>query len=321
MIGDMSPYRLRGAQSVNLPPPSVTPPPVPGPRSAALFYPTVRNFKISENMSPRPQDRLFYNFHYYNDLNGPINTFDRTPINNFQAFRHLFGLEKTFNAGKGSLGLRFPIDTLTADSLVEGLQTPTRTAVGNLTVFGKYVLEQNPETGSLASVGLAITAPTGPGRFASAPYVFGLNTTTFQPFFGYIYNLNNWFFQGFSAFDFPANPRDVTLLFNDFAIGYFLLRSEDPGRFVTAIAPTFEVHVNTPLNHRNWKDRFDIAAAPDVVNLTYGINVQFRRTAVLTTALITPVSSPKPFEAELAVLLNVFYGRTRASRIPITPPL
>jgi len=32
------------------------------------------------------------------------------------------------------------------------------------------------------------------------------------------------------------------------------------------------------------------------------------------------VASPKPFDAEAAVLLVIFYGRTRAGLIPITPP-
>ena len=48
--------------------------------------------------------------------------------------------------------------------------------------------------------------------------------------------------------------------------------------------------------------------------------VNFRRRAILSTALITPVTSPKPFTAELAVMLNFYYGRTRASRVAMTPP-
>jgi hypothetical protein len=280
----------------------------------------VRDFKIAENMSPRPQDRFFFDFNYYNNINDTINTRDQVPINHLQAFRYLFGMEKTFNDGKGSIGLRFPINTLTADSLAPGINTPTRTAMGNLAIFSKYILEQNPQTGSLASVGLAVSTPTGPGRFAGAPYVFGLNTITFQPFFGYIYNIGNWYVQGFSAFDFPGNIRDVTLMYNDIGIGYYLFRSDDPDQLLTAVVPTFEVHVNTPLTHRDWRNRFDIAGSPDVVNLTYGLNCQLHQSAILTTALITPVTSPQPFNTEIAVFLNIFFGRSRAQRIPLTPP-
>jgi hypothetical protein len=316
MIGDQSPFRFHTFQA---PPPVPQPPPVPSPRAPALFFPSVREFKIAENMSPRPQDRFFFNFNYFNNINDKIDTLDRVPVNHIQAYRYLFGWEQTFNEGKGSIGLRFPINNITGDSELKGFQTPTRTAVGNLTIFTKYILEQNPRTGSLASAGLAITTPTGPGHFAGAPWLAGLNTITFQPFFGYIYNCGNWYLQGFSAFDFPGNIRDVTLMYNDVGLGYYLIRSDDPDQFLTAFAPTFEVHVNTPFTHRDWRNRFDIAGSPDVVNLTYGLNFQFRRTAILTTALITPVSSPQPFNTELAVLLNVYYGRSRA-RLPITPP-
>jgi hypothetical protein len=320
MIGDQSPFRFHPLQ-VAQPPGTPFPPPPPGPRAGALLYPTVRGFKIAENMSPRPQDRFFFDFNYYNNLNDTINTRDQAPIDHLKAYRYLFGMEKTFNEGKGSIGLRFPINTLTADSPGNVISTPTRTAMGNLSIFAKYILEQNVQTGSLASVGLVVTTPTGPGRFAGAPYLFGLNTITFQPFLGYIYNFGNWYIQGFSAFDFPGNIRDVTLMYNDIGIGYYLFRSDDPDRFLTAFAPTFEVHVNTPLTHRDWRNPLDIAGSPDVVNLTYGLNFQLRRSAILTTALITPVSSPQPFNTEFAVFLNIFYGRSRAGQIPITPPL
>ncbi|QEH37591.1 hypothetical protein OJF2_61820 [Aquisphaera giovannonii] len=326
MIGDQSPFRFRSFLGAS---PGATlpqPPPVPGPRAASLFYPSMRGFKIAENMSPRPQNRFFFDFNYYNNVNDTINTNDGVPINHIQAFRYLFGWEQTFNEGKGSIGLRVPINNATGDSnLAQGtggttrVNVPTRTAMGNLAVFAKYILEENPRTGSLASVGLAVTTPTGPGRFAGAPWFFGLNTVTIQPFLGYLYNYNNWYIQGFSAFDFPGSVQDVTLMYNDVGIGYYLLRSSDPRRFLTALAPTFEVHVNTPLTHRDWKNRFDIAGTPDVVNLTYGLNFQFYGRATLTTALITPVSSPQPFNTEFAMLLNFYYGRSR-STLPVTPP-
>ncbi|WP_165225091.1 hypothetical protein [Aquisphaera insulae] len=326
MIGDQSPFRFRSYQGLGASATVPQPPPVPGPRAASLFYPSMRGFKIAENMSPRPQNRFFFDFNYYNNVNDTINTNDRVPINHIQAYRYLFGWEQTFNDGKGSIGLRIPINNVTGDSnLAQGtggttrVNVPTSTAMGNLAIFTKYILEQNPRTGSLVSVGLAVTAPTGPGRFAGAPWLFGLNTVTIQPFLGYIYNYNKWYFQGFSAFDFPASVQDVTLMYNDFGVGYYLFRSQDPGGFLTAVAPTFEVHVNTPFTHRDWKNRFDIAGAPDVVNLTYGLNFQFYGAATLTTALITPVSSPQPFNSEFAMFLNFYYGRTR-STLPVTPP-
>jgi hypothetical protein len=302
-------------------PPTVGPPPLPGTRSSSLFYPSVRTTKITENMSPRPQDRFFYDFNYYNNVNGASNLYNRAPIKNMEVFRHLIGFEKTFDEGRGSFGIRLPINTLTADGTVRGVQTPTSTATGNLNLFAKYILKQNVQTGSLISVGLAVSPPTAPGRFAGAPYVFGINNTGFQPFLGYIYNFGDFYIQGFSAFAFTSSARDVTLMYNDIAIGYYAYRANDPeNSFLTAVVPTFETHVNSPFTHRDWKNRFDTAGSADVVNLTYGLNFQFQRTAVLSTALVTPVTGPRPFSAEFAIFLNIYYGRTRSGLIPITPP-
>lgn len=329
MIGDMSPFRLNSSGGLisafqgktDVPPgtPSVPPNP-PGPRAAQLFYPTVRIFKCSENMSPRPQDRVFFSFNNYYDVNQDINRDFKVPVKNITAARYFFGFEKTFNEGKGSFGLRFPIDNVAGVSTLKGFQTPGSTATGDMTLFAKYILEQNLQTGSLVSAGLAITPPTAPGRFAGAPWTFGINSTYVQPFLGFIWIKGDFYIHGFSAFDFPVNTSDVALMYNDIGFGYYLLKSNDPTKFVTAVAPTFEVHVNSPLNHRQWYNPFDLAASADVVNLTYGLNVEFRRRAILSTALITPMTSPQPFSAELAVMLNIYYGRTRTNRIAMTPP-
>jgi len=320
MIGDLAPVNLRFARPLQGPP-SVGPPDLPGARVAALFAPNIRTLKMSENQSPRPQDRFFYTFNYYSQVGQAQNIYDRSPVRNMEIFRHVLGFEKTFDEGRGSFGMRLPIETLSANSTVAGLQTPTSTATGNLSLFAKYILKQNVQTGSLASVGLAVAPPTAPGRFAGAPYVYPMNNTSFQPFFGYILNFGDFYLQGFSAFEFTSSARDVTLMFNDIGVGYYLYRSQDPHAFLTAFVPNFEVHINSPLTHRDWKNRLDPAGTADIVNLTYGLNFQFQRTALLSTALVTPVTGPRPFDAELCVYLNVFYGRSRAGQIPIQPPV
>jgi len=329
MIGDLSPVSIHAlAATTNAgvapnPPPHPTPgPPLPpGSRAGAPPYAAARNVKVSENQSPRPQDRIYFNFNYYNNLDDTINRRDLSPVTQMKAYTYLFGVEKTFNDGKGSIGFRVPLDNLTANSNQNVfLSTPTSTAAGNLTVIGKYILEQNLRTGSLVSAGFAITAPTGPSRFAGAPYLFPLNSVYFQPYLGYIYNYNRWYLQGFSGFNFTSNLKDVSYVFNDIGIGYYLLRDNDPNAFLSAVAPTFELHVNNPINHRNPFNRFDLAGMPDSVDLTFGLNFQFRHAAVLTFAYVTPLASPKPFDAEAVVMLNLFYGRTRAGLIPITPP-
>jgi hypothetical protein len=318
MIGDMSPFGFHSLAATGN---GHAPPPPPGPRGAALFYPSVRNFKIAENQSPRPQDRVFFDFNYYNNVNAAVNRADGTPVKNMLAYTYMWGFEKTFDGGNGSIGLRLPLNSLSASATDPLVRTPTSTALGNLDIFAKYILKQNVATGSLISAGLAVTPQTATSRFAGAPYVIGLNTTYIQPFIGYIWNIDRLYIQGFSSFNFPVNNADVSLMYNDVGIGYFLYRDPDRQGFITAIAPTFEVHVNSPLNHRNPFNTFDPAASANVTNLTYGLNVQFFGRALLTAALITPVSSPKPFDAEFALLLNIYFGRTARSPIAMQPPL
>jgi hypothetical protein len=325
MIGDQGPIGfVAGTIPKPPPPPSPNPPPgpprIPGPRAGSSLFVAVRSMKVTENQSPRPQDRIYFDFNYYNNLNATTNRLFQVPLTDMKAYRYIFGLEKTFNDGLGSIGLRFPINTLTANSNIPNFGR-TSTATGDLSIILKHIVVENRAKGDLVSVGLMVNAPTGPSNFAGARYLQNIHTTDLQPWIGYICHWNNFYFQGFSVLDVPVNFNDPTFLFNDVGVGYFLYRTPDRSRLITAIAPTFEVHVNTPLNHRDVFNRFDIAGTPDVVDLTYGLNIGFYGSSVLTLAFINPVTSPKPFDYEATVFLNIFFGRSRAGQIPITPPV
>ena len=145
-------------------------PVIPGPQARSLFLPSIRGFKIADNMSPIPQDRIFYTFNYFNDVNKTLNEVFEAPIKGVMAYRHLFGLEKTIFGGKGSVGFRLPINVVSASPREPGLGIGgTSTAMGNATFFAKYILEENPRNGNLLTVGLAVTPETGPSSFAGAP--------------------------------------------------------------------------------------------------------------------------------------------------------
>ena len=330
MLGDQGPFSILGAAAVPSVPPLPRPPtpgqpPVPGvPGQAAhntrsILVPWLRGFKIADNQSPRPQDRVFFSFNYFNDLNGRVNARLGNSIRNQQAFRELFGFEKTFLDGNASIGIRMPLNTLTLDSNMPGLGG-SHTAVGNLSVFSKLVLWQD-QKGNLLSAGLAVTAPTGPTQFAGAPSAAGFHDAQIQPFLGFIRNRGRFYLQGFKAIDIPTDPHDVTMGYTDLGVGYFLYRNRDPNAWLTSIAPTFETHVNLPLNHRGSLRRNDPAGTPDVVDLTLGMNFVFGRKSILSIAFVDPVTGPKPFSYEFSALLNVFYGRTRYGNRTITPPV
>src|SRR5205085_1271433 len=89
----------------------------------------------------------------------------------------------------GSIGVRFPLNTLTADSRIRNaFATPTTTAVNDLAVYTKYILAQDRATGSLVSVGLQVTPPTGPKTFASSKFINAFHSVEIQP-----YSLNSEF--------------------------------------------------------------------------------------------------------------------------------
>ena len=108
------------------------------------------------------------------------------------------------------------------------------------------------------------------------------------------------------------------MVYNDIGVGYFAFRADDPDNFITSVAPTFEVHVNSPLNHRDWFNANDPSGTADVVDLTYGVNVGFFRQAVLTFGWVTPVTGPRPFSYEAVLLFNWRFGRSRSgAALPI----
>jgi hypothetical protein len=335
MLGDQLPVSAR-----QLLPPG--PPPPPNPRQASALVPSVRGFKIAENQSPQPQDRFFYSFNFFANANAAVNRRFDAPITDLRVYRHIFGLEKTVRDGRGSFGLRLPLNTLTVDNRLGGRFQQfagTSTAPGDLSLYAKYILEEDRARGNLVSVGFVITPPTGPDVFAGSPAFRGvlaprgsgapaesqafrpLHSTSLQPFLGYIWNWRDFYLHGFSAFDFPVDNRDVTTMSNDVGLGYYLYRSPRPDRFVTAVAPTFEVHVTTPLNHRDVFNANDPGGTANVVNLTYGVNVGLARNALLTVGFVTPVTGPKPFDYEALLLFNLRFGGPRAARRAAPPVL
>jgi hypothetical protein len=286
-------------------------------RIAASLSPTVRSFKIAENQSPMPQDRAYFTFYYFNNLNSALNRHFLSPLEQMQAYRYIFGLEKTFDEGRGSIGIQLPLDNLTAESTLPGRLGGSSTSLNNLTVLSKYILKYNPETGSLISVGVAVTPRTGPLTFAGAPYLVGVNDTAVQPFVGYLWRRERFYLHGFVALDVPTSIRDVTMVYNDIGIGYYVYLNPHPGALLTGLAPTFEVHVNDPLTHGDYNNPYDPTGTPNVVDLTYAINAMVGQNGVFTFGVVTPVTGPRPFSYELAVLLNWRFGRTRGQRAPL----
>ena len=320
MIGDMSPpfayQRITTRQIPNRPPPP------PSRFARSLLAPSVRGFKISENQSPVPQDRVFFSFNFFDDVNKQLNRTFETPIQGIQIYRYVGGFEKTFNQGRGSFGLRLPLNNIYAQSREPSLNSGgSSSSLGNLTVFFKHVFYVDPGSGSLFSGGLAVTPRTAPRRFAGAPFLGSDNTTSIQPYIGYYLNFDRIYVNGFNAIDVPYDYNQPTLLYNDLSVGYFLYRDAEARGLIRSIVPTVEAHANIPLNHRGEYNLLDRFGTPDIVNITSGVHVGLFQNATLTMGFTTPVTGPRPFDFEPQVLLNVYFGgKGRRSRSNMAPP-
>ena len=122
MIGDLGPglqllptSSISSSATVPRPFPLPLPPRPPSPTKASALVPSVRGLKIAENQSPRPQDRLFFSFNYFANVNGPLNQRLGAPVSDIRVYRYIFGLEKTFDGGNASIGIRLPLDQLTSN--------------------------------------------------------------------------------------------------------------------------------------------------------------------------------------------------------------
>ena len=279
------------------------------PRGGGLA-PSVRTFKITDDESPQPRDRVFIDFNYYDNVGAAVDRRLGIDLHGVAIYREMFGLEKTFFNNSASIGLRLPLNTLSADSSTAGLGG-TDTDVGDLTAILKYALWQ--DNSKVFSAGLAVTAPTGPGHFAGSTVPI-VHDTILQPFVGYLWASDRWFVHGFSGLEIPTEIRDVTVLFNSVGVGYIFSRASQEDRLLKAIVPTFEVHVTDPLNHRGAFRVNDPVGASDVVDLTMATTFELGQRSALSIGIVTPVTGPKPFDVEALVQFNWFFGARGRNR-------
>jgi hypothetical protein len=280
-------------------------------------------FKIADGESPRPVDRVFLNFNYFDGVTGiggfdpatqrvasttstsvdPFGNVTQTtldtvsdtaalsvPARRVNVDREIFGFEKTFLDGNASIGLRAPLIQQ------DGSGAFGSDDFGDLSVVLKYAWINNRETGNVLSSGLVVTVPTGP----SIPTLEGnLNDTLLQPWVGYILNSRDVFLIAFHSVVVPTDSKDVTLLFNDVSVGYRLYRAPAQ-RLLTLVAPTFEAHVTTPLSNRG----SPVISVPDVMVLTGGVHIGFGPRTLLSLGVGTPITGPRVYDVEALALLN-----------------
>jgi hypothetical protein len=233
------------------------------------------SFKISENESPRPQDRFYFGYNYFADVSIPGSS-------DFQLHRETFGFEKTFLDGSASFGMRLPV--------IQQGGSFGSDDVADLSFILKYAFYDDRATGNLLSGGLVVTAPTGPS--ITLDDGSSLHSTLLQPYLGWIWARDRFYTLGFAEVVVPTDSRDVTFGAVDTGIGY---------RVSDLFIPTFEAHVNTAFNHRGFEDS-PIGFADSVV-LTSGFHSIIGR-ALFTLGVAVPVTGPRVYDVEAIAQFN-----------------
>jgi hypothetical protein len=243
-------------------------------------------FKITENESPRPQDRAFATYNYFNNVS-PVPGLRQTDVH-----REVIGFERTFLEGDASFGMRLPI------LQVYGDQNIMHQDIGDLTVVMKFAFLNDHETGNVASAGVVLTFPTG-GSFLPRGTP-DIHDTLIQPWVGGIANFGDFFLMGFSSFVIPTDSRDVLFWANDLSLGYRAYSCNEG--LITSITPMLEGHLITPLNHRGI-NTFPIGLQ-DIFDVTFATRFGIGQQATLGLGLVVPLTGPKPFDWEAQVQFN-----------------
>jgi len=256
---------------------------VPDVRQALVPVPgRYSGITITDNDSPRPTDRVYFNYGYYDGINAQLNP----GVGNITQNRPMIGFEKTFLDRNASIGMRLPFIQL------NGPPGAGADAVGDLSVLTKYAFINNPN-GNVVSAGLLLTLPTGPTGGVLCDGSSIPHSVLFQPWAGFVRVFDRAYVQGITAIIVPTDSRDITLFAHSLGIGYWLYRA-DGDRMLRGIIPVAEVHVRTPLNHR---DPDGLVYMQDQVNITGGLHLRFPR-ATFGGAVCVPTLAPRPWNVE-----------------------
>lgn len=300
-----------------------------------------RRFKIADNFSPFPVDRVFFNFNHFHNALRTANSADAA------LQRGVLGLEKTFLSGLWSVEGRLPfISGLNENQAMDATTDANLNgSFGNVSLALKRLLFRNELWA--ASIGLGMIFPTGNDAnlfmsgTAPLPAVSVRNETYYlQPFLGLLWTPNSQFFAQFALqadFDTRGNSvyipatrqnrigviQDQTVAYLDASFGYWLFHDPTSGRLITGLAPMIEFHQTSSLTDADVVDfNADVgggvgdvnnvtnpAGRYDVLNLTSAIRLELGGRSFLTVAAVTPLRTgdDKLFDAEFSAQYTRFY--------------
>nr|WP_143548292.1 hypothetical protein [Rhodopirellula sp. SM50] len=272
----------------------------------------VGSMKIAEGGSVLPQDRVFFNYSFFDDV---VASNASSGLNRFTP-----GFEKTFLAGQASVELRIPFATdavsdLTATST--SVSNGSSAELGNIMLYVKALLYGTDAYALTGGVGFGFsTADDIAVDLADGTPLLRVenDAVQIQPFLGWLYMPSQkWFAQGFTQFSFATDENEVwtnsgqglqaagsfddpDYFFFDVALGCWAYRNDDAA-CLSGIIPTVEVHHTSSLGDDasivtagniqvgNWGGTTSLTSA--VVGTTF----EFKQQAQLTAGYAVPLTS------------------------------
>jgi len=301
--------------------------------------------KLTENASPIPRDRIYFNYSYFHNANISA---ARADVNRFVP-----GFEKTFFDQWTSIELRTPfagtlsnVQDVAGNGACGGVSEYRDVEFGNMSVIFKSFLLQQPTWG--ISGGIQVLLPTADSVFiggvnqlgqpVNLVYVENQSVHT-MPFVGAVWApTERWFNQFILQIDVDSNGSPVfvnadqqagiarqqlasagrvqlpTLLYASFSTGYWLYTSRGAG--LTGFSPMMELHVNQGLTPFQPIDAYGYVLGNDpgsvsVINGLVGCNVEWNRRSTMTFAYVTPLGGglDRFFDGEVRAFVNWRFGR------------
>jgi hypothetical protein len=282
-------------------------------------------FKMADDTSPLPRDRLIADYSYYNGVNyGPgfpaPTTNVRLGVNEFEP-----GFEKTFLSGAASIELRAPM------SAIDGIGNN----FGNLGVALKALvfsqrdldvcagMSMNVPTAPNLSIAITGLPPPGPILVSPGPLTVENQSVHLLPFAGALWRPScRLFVQGYIQVDVDVSGDQVlntytsfsegrvyepTLLYVDLGAGYWL-RKGDCSRLISGVALISEIHVNESLGSGTTTVAFGTPpfSSFSLVDATAGVHLDLGQQSNVTVAYVAPLTGgpDRVFNGELRAFYN-----------------
>ena len=296
--------------------------------------------KYFDDGSPLPQDRVFFDYSHVGDFKVLNTSID---IN-----RYVFGVEKTFLNGFGSIEVLVPFaGTANSDQNGGPGMAVDNTEFGNVGLLLKGTLFRNANWAVTAGVGVSMpTADDSRILFAGQPVLEIRNRAwLLQPILGAVWAPNDRFYAQLGLqFDFDANGNpvyvrspgdefsqsgvltDQTYLYASGAIGYWLYQC-DTG-FMRGVSLQGELHYDRTLGTRDVVQTGSVLVADmnssiDVLNATTGVNFVLGDRSTSALGVSFPLAGDRLYDWNLMAQLNFRFGAGRAlngSRVRLRRP-